>query len=210
MTTMSGIKEKPTRTDIMAIWGGVLFSAVFTGLIWLVGGRLDAIALLPDAGPAWYYWKLPEPTFWTRFSVWGLYAIHQIGSWGLIYYAQTRVRKYKAGLHPVNVWALIFNALFIFLHLIQTHIFYDGLAQDTSVFSSQGSVIVLLVAVLLLENRRRGMFFGKKVPISKQVIDVVARYHGYVFSWAIVYTFWFHPMVATSGDTSLASSIRSY
>jgi hypothetical protein len=27
----------------------------------------------------------------------------------------------------------------------------------------------------------------------------VRTYHGYVFSWAVVYTFWYHPMVATSG-----------
>ena len=25
------------------------------------------------------------------------------------------------------------------------------------------------------------------------------RYHGYYFAWAIVYTFWYHPMEATSG-----------
>jgi hypothetical protein len=27
----------------------------------------------------------------------------------------------------------------------------------------------------------------------------VRKYHGYFFAWAIVYTFWYHPMVATSG-----------
>jgi hypothetical protein len=43
------------------------------------------------------------------------------------------------------------------------------------------------------------LFFGKKVPISKQIIRLVRDYHGYIFSWAVVYTFWFHPMVATSG-----------
>jgi hypothetical protein len=27
----------------------------------------------------------------------------------------------------------------------------------------------------------------------------VAHYHGYVFAWAIIYTFWYHPMENTSG-----------
>ena len=82
---------------------------------------------------------------------------------------------------------------------MQTHLWYDGLAQDVPVASSQGSVIVLLVWVLLMENNRRGMFFGKKMPISKGIIYFARKYHGYFFAWAIVYTFWYHPMVSTSG-----------
>jgi hypothetical protein len=82
---------------------------------------------------------------------------------------------------------------------VQSHIWYDGLAQDTPVWSSQGSVILMLCAILVMENKRRGMFFGKKAPISTRVMDMFRQYHGYLFSWAIVYTFWFHPMVNTAG-----------
>jgi hypothetical protein len=85
------------------------------------------------------------------------------------------------------------------LHLIQTHLWYDGLAQDVSVFSSQGSVIVLLVWVLLMENNRRGMFFGKKLPLGQEIVRWARTYHGYFFAWAAIYTFWFHPMVSTPG-----------
>lgn len=199
-TTKQQNGSSPTRrADVLALWGGVLFSLAFTALIWLAGQRLDSIQLLPDTGPSWYYWKLPEPTFWTRLTSWGFYALHQVTFWGLIYYAQTRVKKYKAGLHPINVIALAANAFFIVLHFIQTHIWYDGLAQDVSIWSSQGSVILLLVAVLLMENARRGLFWGKKVPISQEVIRLVRTYHGYIFAWAVVYTFWYHPMVSTSG-----------
>jgi hypothetical protein len=119
--------------------------------------------------------------------------------WGLIYYAQTRVKRYTAGLHPVNLVALAGNAFFILLHFVQTHVWYDGLAQDVSIFSSQASVIVLLVWVLLMENPRRGLFFGKKVPIRQDIIRAARKYHGYFFAWAVVYTFWFHPMENTSG-----------
>jgi hypothetical protein len=89
------------------------------------------------------------------------------------------------------------NTFFILLRVVQTHIWYDGLAQDVSILSSQGSVIVLLVWVLIMENNRRGMFFGKKVPISKEINRFARKYHGYFFAWATVYTFWYHPAVST-------------
>lgn len=187
------------RTDILAILGGILFSLFFTAVIWWAGSRLEAVNLLPDRGASWYYWKLPEPTFWTRVSAWGLYFVHQISLWMLIYYAQSRKTKYTTGLHKINVIALGINAFFILLHFVQTHIWYDGIAQDVSIWSSQASVVVLLVWVLLMENSRRGIFFGKKLPISKEIIRVARKYHGYFFAWATVYTFWYHPMVSTSG-----------
>ncbi|MCG2787335.1 MAG: hypothetical protein L6461_19780 [Anaerolineae bacterium] len=189
------------RTTKIALWGGIAFSLAFTALIWLAGERLNAIPLLPDQGALWYEWKLPPDavTFWTRLSYWGLYALHQIAFWGLIYYAQTRVQKYAKGLHMVNLWALGLNALFIVLHFVQSHLWYDGLAQDTPVWSSQGSVILMLCAILLMENQRRGLFFGKKISFLKRAGSFARQYHGYLFAWAITYTFWFHPMVNTAG-----------
>ncbi len=192
-------QTKTRRQDRLLLFTGIAFSVLFTALIWWAGRRLETIRLLPDQGPSWYYWKLPQPTFWTRFSAWSFYALHQLSFWGLIYYAQTRVGRYTTRLHKVNWWALGMNAFFIFLHFIQTQIWYDGLAQDVSIWSSQASVVLLLVWVLLMENQRRGLFFGKKVPISKQVSRFARKYHGYYFAWAIVYTFWYHPMVSTSG-----------
>ncbi|MFI5557832.1 hypothetical protein ACIA2T_01020 [Amycolatopsis japonica] len=177
---------------------GVLGSALLTGLVWLLGQRLQGIVLLPDQGASWYYWKLPDPTVWTRVSAWLGYALHQLASWGLIYYAQTRVRRYTTGLHPVNVIALAVNGFFIALHTVQTHLFYDGLAQDVSIFSSQGSVVLLLVVVLVMENKRRGMLLTWSAPISTEVTRLARKYHGYLFSWAAIYTFWYHPMEATS------------
>ncbi|MEU9833155.1 hypothetical protein AB0D67_16640 [Streptosporangium sp. NPDC048047] len=183
------------------LFWGVAASAVLTGLVWLLGQRLEdfRLTLLPDQGASWYYWKLPDPTFWSRATAWIGYAAHQLAAWGLIYYAQTRVRRYAVGLHPVNVVALAVNFGFVVLHTVQTHLFYDGLAQDVSIFSSQGSVVILLVVVLLMENRRRGLFAGRPAPISAEVVGFARRYHGYLFSWAAIYTFWYHPMENTSG-----------
>ncbi len=180
------------------IWA-IPVALALTGVVWLVGEQIHRTDLLPDTGPSWYYWQLPEPTVWTRLSAWGGYVAHQLALWGLIYYAQTRVRRYTAGLHPINAVALGVNFAFIVLHLAQSVFFYDGLAQDVSIYSSQGSVILLLVVVLLMENRRRGMFFGRKAPLARRVVDVARRYHGYLFSWAIVYTFWYHPAEYTQG-----------
>ncbi|MEM7332163.1 MAG: hypothetical protein AAF490_08725 [Chloroflexota bacterium] len=203
MTTAPANKELPSApffekiTSNQAMWGGIIFSALFTVLIWAVDGRLDALeaTFAPDAGASWYVWKLPDPTFVTRFSAWASYTLHQVLIWGLIYYAQKNKLKYTKGLHPVNVAALAINGFFIIWHLIQTHIWYDGIAQDVSVFSSQWSVIIMLVAILLMENQRRGLFFGKKVSFLKETGRVMRKYHGYLFAWGIIYTFWFHPMV---------------
>jgi hypothetical protein len=196
--TFSNLVESP-RTARIALWGGIAFSLAFTGLIWWAGQRLASIPHLPDQGAAWYYWKLATPTFWSHFTAWMFYALHQISFWGLIYYAQTRVKTYSKGLHPINVLALALNAFFILLHFVQTHIWYDGLAQDVSIFSSQGSVILMLVAILLMENQRRGLFLGKRVSFKKQVGSFSRKYHGYLFAWATVYTFWYHPMENTPG-----------
>ncbi len=187
------------RSAKIALWSGLAFAAVFTFVIWLTNPLLDRFVLIRPGEPRIYDWQLFEPTLMGQISYWGLYALHQIIWWRLIYYAQTNVKKYATGLNPVNLWALGVNAIFIVLHLIQTHIWYDGIAQDMSSFSSQGSVILMLCAILLMENKRRGMFFGAKVPFGERVISFARKYHGYLFSWAVVYTFWFHPMVSTPG-----------
>ena len=60
-------------------------------------------------------------------------------------------------------------------------------------------MVILLVWVLLMENKRRGLFAGKKVPISQDITAFARKYHGYFFAWASVYTFWYHPMANTPG-----------
>lgn len=189
-----------SRTAQIALWGGIVFSAIFTFLIWILNPILDRFVIDPGDGTEIFYdWQLLEPTVWSALTAWGFYAIHQIILWSLIYYAQNSVKKYSSGIHPINVWALGVNGFFIILHFIQTHFWYDGLAQNVSSFTSQGSVILMLCVILIIENKRRGMFFGYKAPFSERIISFAKKYHGYLFAWAIVYTFWFHPMVSTPG-----------
>lgn len=169
---------------------------------YLVGLSVRDTSLLPDLGPAWYYWKLPNPTLLSRLSAWVLYLGHQ----GAVWYLVIRLMRDKnthqpirGGLRPINKWLFIINGIFIGLHMIQTFLFYDGLAQDVSVASSQYSVIIMLVLILIMENRRRGLFFGKKVPLPTRGLNRIQKYHGIYIAWAITYTFWYHPLIATPG-----------
>jgi hypothetical protein len=201
MSTAVGTREAGAGplSSAGALGLGVGFSLLYCAGIWWVSGALAGVPHLPDRGASWYYWVLPEGTWGGFLSAWGLYLAHQLANFALIFHAQTRVRRYTRGLHPVNVVALVVNAVFVLLHLAQTHVFYDGLAQTVNVFSSLGSVAILLIWVLLMENPNRGLFFGYPVPLSRRVTGAARKYHGYYFSWAIVFTFWFHPTEATQG-----------
>lgn len=198
-----------TRFDSQrALWLGIAFSLLFTGLIWLAGTYwmdADRYARFAPRGIAavlpkmWYHWQLGEPTFWTRASAWSGYIAHNLVIWYLIRAAQQARPSYTASLHRFNVMALLANALFISLHLLQTRYWYDGLAQDVSEFTSQASVTLMLVVILIMENDRRGLFFGTRAPVPSSVGQTLRKYHGYYFSWAIIYTFWYHPMEITGG-----------
>ena len=181
---------------------GLVFSVSFVLLIWLLQPNLVRFTdiLLPDQGASWYYWKLPSRDSMTMMVTWLLYLGHQIGIWWTIYWAQNNLVKFRGSPSPVltryNLWSLGINAVFVSLHLVQTQLFFDGLAQDVPIWTSQGSVIIMLAVVLVIENQRRGLILGRRAgtPFTPMVIGFFRRAHQYVFAWAFVYTFWFHPM----------------
>ncbi len=168
-------------------------------LIIALGPYSNPAMFLPDQGTHWYYWKLPEATLGGRVSAWLLYLGHQLAIWWLIARLRARPPAPGGGMQALNWLALGTNALFILLHVLQTRVFYDGLAQDTSVMASQGSVVLLLVMVLLFENQRRGLFFGRRLDWLQRPGAFLRQYHGYYFAWAIIYTFWFHPIEDNAG-----------
>lgn len=155
--------------------------------------------LLPDQGAAWYFWKLPNPEIWASITMWVLYAVHQALVWWLISRLQKQPALPQGRAGRINVWLLAVNTAFAVLHLLQTVLFYDALAQYVPVMSSQGSVIVMLVMILMMLNQRRGLFFGKKVGLPKRGVAAITKVHGYFIAWAVLYTFWFHPMEGTLG-----------
>lgn len=180
-------------------WWGLAGCGAFMALILVMGPYSNPSMLEPDRGDWWYAWQLKDASVWTRLSAWVPYFAHQFSIWYLIAHARKARPRYIFGLHSFNVLALAINGFFAVLHVAQTKIFYDGLAQDVHEMTSMGSVTLMLFLILLMENGRRGLFFGRKVGALTGVGDTVRRYHGYYFSWAIIYTFWYHPVELTAG-----------
>jgi hypothetical protein len=194
-----GVNTAIFKNSYVSLWVGIVFCLSYTGLIYMLKPLLPVINFLPDTGYAHYYWKLPNPTYWSQATAWIGYFSHQAAVWLIIYAAQSSNLKYSKGLNKFNILAMGVNAFFVFFHLLQTHIWYDGLAQDTHIMTSQGSVIIMLVMILIMENQRRGLAFGKMVNYLSEPGRVLRKYHGYVFAWAVIYTFWYHPMEASVG-----------
>jgi hypothetical protein len=167
-------------------------------LVSLTLGRFQA-TLLPDTGAAWYYWKLPQISVLATVTAWGLYIMHQVSVWYLIFKLKNQPELEAGKISSLNIKFLVVNGVFILLHLLQTALFYDGLAQNVPVMTSQGSVIVMLVIMLIMTNGRRGLFFGKKVKLPSKGVQGAFKVHSYYIAWALVYTFWFHPTEGTWG-----------
>ena len=145
---------------------GFLFAISFTFIIWLTGPYLEPflVTLLPINNAAWYFWKLPVRDFMTMFIVWTFYLAHQFSLWAAIFWARRNLVQFRTtpatGLTQYNIAALIITVGFVLLHLIQTHLWFDGLAQDVPIWTSQGSVIIMLAMLLVIEHPRRGLFMG--------------------------------------------------
>ena len=188
--------------DTSALNTGILFAVIVSLAIFASGTLLSGFSIVtaPEGDGFFYEWQLANPTFWSTGSAWLLFVAHTLLIWGTVYWAQEKSdRKYSGTLKAFNFVALGINAFFILAHFVQTTIFYDGIAQDMPSWTSQGSVIMMLFVIMMFENRRRGMFFGKKLSFKKEFYDWLKRYHGYAFSFAVIYTFWFHPMIPTWG-----------
>lgn len=157
----------------------------------------------------WYEWKLPivngelrngiSRNFYiaAQLSAWLLYLIHQLITWIFIY--KLAKSKVTGRLNRWNYALLLSSFGFAILHIIQTALYYEGLAQQVPIFTSQGSVIIMLVFFLLLLNKKRGLFFGRKVPFPARIREIAVTSHPYIISWAIIYTFWYHPAEITIG-----------
>jgi hypothetical protein len=196
---MAETPQAPQNVLPYRAWWGLAGCAVLMGLIVLMAPYSDGVPFVPDKGNFWYYWQRSDANAWTRLAAWLPYCAHQLSIWYLIAKAREARPKYVWGLHGFNVQALAVNAFFIVLHIFQTKLSYDGLAQDVHEATSMGSVVLMLFLILLMENQRRGLFFGRRAPFLETAGDAVRRYHGYYFSWAIIYTFWYHPVEMTYG-----------
>ena len=186
------------KTFILSL---VLFAVLTVVMILLTPFVSRVYPLAEDKGASWYFWKLPNPVATARLSYWTGYLFHQISIIALLV-AGRKDKPEKDKVGKYNLIVLGVNLLFVILHQIQTVLWYDGLAQDVPIFSSQGSVIVMLILILYLMIPRRGLFFGRKFTPPQKMDGFISRWHGIYISWALIYTFWFHPMEGNWGLTS--------
>lgn len=190
-------KINPTNNYIFM---GVFISALLTAIIGITATNLSGFPIVGRTGIAFYYpWQLREPSAIAQLTAWSGYLLHNIIAWVIIYLAQREKPKFRDNLHGFN-WAMIAtHAIFIILHILQTQLFYDGLAQDVPEVTAQGSVALMLIFIILFETPRRGLIFGKKFKFREGFVQIVRKYHGYLFAWATIYTFWYHPTEGTWG-----------
>ncbi len=142
-----------------------------------------------------YRWIAAQPHPAQRWLAWSGYLLHQLAVWGCIYTAQRQRLSYTADMRPINWLALAANAGGVALHYLQSHYTYDGLARDVPEGSALGSVAFILMLTLALESPRRGLFFGnRRIMPPAELVRFARRFHGYIFSWAATYNFWYHPI----------------
>lgn len=183
------MKRSQART---AFTWSIVGAAALTALIAALGPLLASVPHLADKGASWYFWQLPERSFMGRFSAWLGYALHQASIWAIVI-LMMREKPHTGRLSKLNIAAIAVNAFFILLHILQTQLWYDGLAQDVPVWSSQVSVIIMLVIILYQASPFRGLFLGRKISWDRGALEWSNKWHGLYISWALVYTFWFHP-----------------
>ncbi|NDJ25116.1 hypothetical protein GS682_26430 [Nostoc sp. B(2019)] len=103
---------------------GIFVSILLTYAIWLGGSIPASIIKLPDQGLNWYYWKLPNPTFWSRATAWSMYLGHQFSIWACIWWAQRSQLKYKY--HPMEATlGHLVGFLYMFLLLLQSSLIFN-------------------------------------------------------------------------------------
>lgn len=189
-------KNMQTRALLAA---GFLISVAFTAIIAATSAGLAHFPIVGKTVPFAYPWRLTDPTLVTRLAVWAGYLLHNLIAWVIIYLAKREKPRYQNGMQWFNWAMLATNLVFFCLHILQSQIWYDGLAQDVPEVTAFGSVALMLIVILILETPRRGLILGKKLKFPQQFMRIVREYHGYLFSWAIIYDYWYHPTVGTFG-----------
>lgn len=197
------MNANPTNAPKLSPWPGIgaglAFAGSVTAAIWLTGRHLDErFHIHGRSGIAFDYpWRLEYPS--AEVSAWIGYSLHNLSAWFVIWAAkQFHTKKYVGWSWP-NYAMLGVHLVFALLHIVQTNVWYDGLARDVPEITSLGSVALMLMVIIALENPRRGFVLGKTVSFPKLMVETIKKFHGYFFTWALVYTFWYHPTEPTSG-----------
>jgi uncharacterized membrane protein YhdT len=194
------MQVKKINSTLSYLLPGILISAVFTAVIGMTAANLSGFRIVGQTGITFYYpWQLTEPNTLARLTAWGGYLLHNLIAWAIIYFAQREKNKFSDRLRWFNWGMIATHLVFSILHIVQSQLFYDGLAQDVPEVTAQGSVALMLIIIILFETPRRGLIFGKKFNFKDGFVQIARKYHGYFFAWATIYTFWYHPTEGTWG-----------
>ena len=178
---------------------GILFASTATLLIAVTAGNLARFQIVGQTRPFAYPWRLVESDALARVTAWCGYALHNTVTWYLIWYAKANKGRFTGTFDKFNWLMAVNHVVFFLLHLLQTHLYYDGLAVDVPEITAMGSMVMMLMVVVILKNPSRGLFWGKRLSVTARLGTILREYHGYMFSWALVYTFWYHPTTDTTG-----------
>jgi len=178
---------------------GVGWAVAFTSIIGLTAAGLSDFKIIGPGEAFAYPWRLSTPNEVARLTAWAGYVCHQLATWAVLWAAQRQRPGFSKNFRWFN-WAMLgIHSLFIGLHTLQSHLFYDALAVDVPEVTALGSVALMLMIVLALEAPRRGLFWGYGKAQPAGMFDALKRSHGTLFTWALVYTFWYHPTEGTLG-----------
>ena len=188
-----------TNTTSIRYLSAISAAAALTAIIAVSASNLTHFEIVGKTVAFAYPWRLMTPTAAARLTAWTGYLLHTVLTWLIIYRAKQARPGYRGEMRWFNWSMASVHVVFALLHVVQTHLFYDGLAQDVPEVTAQGSVALMLILLLMLETPRRGLILGTKVPFSQHFMQMLRKYHGYLFTWATIYTFWYHPTEGTAG-----------
>ena len=193
------VSEKSGRWPTGVIFLGLAWASALTLIIAITAAGLASFEIVGPTVPFAYPWRLVEPEAFARLTAWGGYVTHQLATWGILWAAQRQRPGFDGSFRWFN-WAMLgVHTVFIGLHVLQTQVFYDALAVDVPEVTALGSVALMLMVVLALEAPRRGLFWGRGKSLPTGMFAALKKYHGMLFTWALVYTFWYHPTEGTFG-----------
>lgn len=178
---------------------GVAWALGITAIIAATATTLGRFELVGRTVAFAYPWRLVEVSDPARITAWIGYALHNLAAWGLLAAVQRKKTTFSGSFRWFNWSMLGLHSAFALLHIAQTQVFYDGLARDVPEVTALGSVALLLMVVLAFEMPRRGLVWGRGRRLPGRAVEVLKRTHGYLFTWALVYTFWYHPTEGTWG-----------
>ena len=137
-----------------------------------------------------------------------LYACHQVFHWSMTCYARFFLKTSRK-LQSFHYWMAGVNIFFVLLHLALSHWTHGSISAIYHYYRSvhyHGYYISyerdddlpilwgLSYWILLAKSGQRGAFFGLSIPFTKPIVLFADELLDFVFSWAVLYTYWCHPL----------------